>query len=191
MPRRIHCPHCKDDIILRKFHGRMRHIADILRMLPFRPARRAPQHFVARRQPTRCGVPRQRRIVLQLLGYQMHIRRRGRSRSQRCQRRRIQPCDMRGVVVIDKLRQVPIFDAVFRPNVLMLMMKVLALLRKAHRRKPLLIKRKMIAAAQVTVQTEDQQRLDSRVIGLPHFRDIPRQLPRSRVILAAQPANPP
>src|ERR1700691_1053139 len=48
----------------------------------------------------------------------------------------------------------------------------------------------MVPAAQIPVQPENQLRLHARIVSPPHFGDIARQLPRSGIILPAQPANP-
>jgi len=53
-----------------------------------------------------------------------HVCRQRWSRGQRRQGRRIQPCYVRHILEVDKLRQVPIFDAVFAADVLMLMVEV-------------------------------------------------------------------
>src|SRR5579872_1914946 len=96
---------------------------------------------------------------------------------------------MRDVIEIDELGQIAVFDAVFSADILMLVMKILAILREAHRGQSLLIEGIMIAAAQVAIQAEDEQSLDAGLIRAVHIRDVARQLPRSRIVLAAQRAN--
>ena len=98
---------------------------------------------------------------------------------------------MRDVLVIDKLRQIPVLDPVLVPHILMLMMKVLEEFRKPDRRKSLLIERRMVAAPQIPVKPEHERRLHPSVIGGANLSDISGQLPGSRIALATKPANPP
>jgi hypothetical protein len=54
----------------------------------------------------------------------------------------------------------------------MLTIEILAKLREADRREALLVERIMIAAAQVTIQPENQQRLDAGIVGSAHAGNI-------------------
>ena len=74
----------------------------------------------------------------------------------------------------------------------MLMVKILAKLREAYRGESLPIEGIVVAAAQITVQPEYQHGFHAHyiLIGAAHIGDIARHLPRWRIVLAAQPADP-
>src|SRR5271166_5818923 len=151
----------KDYIVLRHRHSGADHITDGLHMLPVGRGRIPPEHFVASRQSAGRSFPCQSGIVLQLFRQQAHIRRRRRRRCQRSQRGRIQARHVRGVVVIQELRQITVFDAILGANVLVLMVIILAKFRKSYRGITLLVKGKMIAAAQVAITPEHDEKLQS------------------------------
>ena len=67
----------------------------------------------------------------------------------------------------------------------MLMVIVLTVFGKAHRRVTLLVERQVVSTSQITVQTEHEQRLDSEVIRSPNFGDVARELARAGVALSA------
>src|SRR5271166_1921099 len=159
MPFGIECTYTKDYIVLRYRHSGVHHITDGLHMLPIGSCRVPPEHFVASRQSTGRSVPRQSGIVLQLFRQQAHIRRWRRRRCQRSQSGHVQARHVRGVVVIHEFRQITVFDAVLHTNVLVLMVIILAEFRKPHRGVTLLVEGKVIAAAQITVTTEHDERL--------------------------------
>src|SRR5579864_6527423 len=86
----------------------------------------------------------------------MDIGRRRRRRSERRQSCRVQTSYICNVIKIYKFRQVTIFDAVFRANVLMLMVVIFTIFRETDCGKALLIESAMVAATQVAVTAEGQ-----------------------------------
>src|ERR1700691_4856829 len=71
----------------------------------------------------------------------------------------------------------------------MLMIEIFTILGEAYRGVSLLVEGVMIAAAQVAVETKNEQRLYSKVIGGTNLCDVARQFPRRRVAFAAERAN--
>src|SRR5262249_28460082 len=131
-------------------------------------------------------------IVLEFLSQQADLSwRRGRQ-GQRRQRRRVETGHVGHVVVIHKLGQITKFDAVFRAWVLVLVVKIFAVLGKADRGKALVVERGMVAAAQVAVAAEDQQRAElAEVVGRADFLYVAGQFARRRIVLAPGGADTP
>src|SRR3981081_638557 len=71
----------------------------------------------------------------------------------------------------------------------MLVIEVFTVLGEAYCGVALLIEGGMISAAQITVEPENEQRLDAGVIGRANLRDVARQFPRRRIAFAAERAN--
>src|SRR5260370_16384973 len=71
----------------------------------------------------------------------------------------------------------------------MLVLIILVRLSKPHRRNPTFEKWNVITSAAITIAAIDHRDFYRRHITLAGFFDKPRQLPRSRVILAANAAT--
>src|SRR3984893_15991214 len=71
----------------------------------------------------------------------------------------------------------------------MLMIEVFAKFGEAHGGEALLIERIVVAAAQESVQTEDEKRLHSGIVRTPHVGDVAGKLARNRVTFAAERPN--
>src|SRR3984957_4805692 len=71
----------------------------------------------------------------------------------------------------------------------MLMIEIFTILGEAYRGVSLLVEGIMIAAAQVAVETKNEQRLYSKVIGGTNLCDVARQFPRRRIAFAAERTN--
>src|ERR1051326_8442018 len=107
----------------------------------------------------------------------MDIAGRRRRRSKRGQSCGIQPRHICYIVKIYKFRQVTIFDAVFCPHVLVLMVVIFAIFGKADSGEALLIESAVVTAAQVAVTTEDQLGTKGpKIIGFTDGMNITRQL---------------
>ena len=74
-------------------------------------------------------------------------------------------------------------------HVLMLMVVVLAEFGETHGSEALLIERIVIAAAQETVEAEDQNRLHSGIVRPSDVDDVAGKFSRSRVALTAEHSN--
>src|SRR5205807_6637584 len=92
----------------------------------------------------------------------------------------------RSVLEIHELRQVTVLDAIFGANVLVLMVEVFPVLGKADGGESLLVEGVMVATPQVTVETENQQRLDPGIVGAADLGDVAREFAGTRIALAAQ-----
>jgi hypothetical protein len=71
----------------------------------------------------------------------------------------------------------------------MLMIEVFPVFGEAYRRVSLLVERGVIAAAQVTVEPEDEQRLYPGVVRRANLSDVASQFPGRRVAFAAEGAD--
>src|SRR6266446_5482899 len=71
----------------------------------------------------------------------------------------------------------------------MLMIEIFAEFGEPHRSEALLIERIVVAAAQESVQTEDEQWLYSGIVRTPHVGDVAGEFARSRVALSSKRAN--
>src|SRR5260370_18583817 len=71
----------------------------------------------------------------------------------------------------------------------MLVLIILVRLSKPHRRNPTFEKWNVITSAAITISAIDHQDFHRRHVTLAGFFDKPRQLPRSRIILAANAAT--
>src|SRR5215813_8389931 len=154
-----HRAHAEDHVVFgfHQVHFGFRRTQDVLRR-KCRIAGGSPEDFVG--GGARSGFPLDLGIVLEFLSQQADLSwRRGRQ-GQRRQRRRVETGHVGHVVVIHKLGQITKFDAVFRAWVLVLVVKIFAVLGKADRGKALVVERGMVAAAQVAVAAEDQQRAE-------------------------------
>src|SRR5579864_1592288 len=156
-------------------------------MFPIRGAGGAPDDLVG----SGCGdwFPNERRVIVELGGVESDIRGQSGRRCQSSKCSRVQARHGRGVFEIHELRQVPVFDAIFGANVLVLMVEVFPVLGKADGGESLLVKGVMVATPQVTVETENQQRLDSGIVGAADFGDVAREFAGTRIALAAQVTN--
>ena len=76
-------------------------------------------------------------------------------------------------------------DAILDAHILMLMVVVLAIFRKADTREALLIERVVISTTQITIKAELQERLHSRVVGPSDFRNVAGELAGDGIALAA------
>ena len=126
--------------------------------------------------------------VVEGLGDDVHFCRRWRRGRQRGQRRGIQPGDLRHIVEVDKLQQIPILDAILNPHILMLMVEIFPPLGEAHGWKSLLVEGAMIAAPQIAVAAKDQHWVKRRreLVAPAHIGDGPRQFPRGRIAFEAK-----
>src|SRR5450755_4366804 len=145
MSCRIDRAHTEYHIILRNLQRCTRPAAYHLDVRPIRSACRAPNHLIGGRASGR--FPRQCRVIIQVFGHNFYACRRRRSRRQRGQGRRIQPCHVRHILEVYKFRQVPVFDAVLGGNGMIKKEKIFAEFREAHGSKPLLVERVVVASS--------------------------------------------